>query len=221
MCCPRYGLCAWHLDFRNHTKLEGIQNRAQRVFLGVHTYPPLLCLVGDTGLMKTNLNMLRYWNRLIKMHFDRLPKRIFVWEYMNAKNNWCSELKYIFSRMDLPFLFENVMACNIDLAKRQLFEVEETEWRDEISKKPKLRLYRQIKSHRSTENYLQMDISRLEGSLFSQIRFGIVPIEIEVGRYRQKPVEERFCYHCKDEIEDELYFLFYCKAYKILRNNLP
>ncbi len=66
-----------------------------------------------------------------------------------------------------------------------------------------------------------MNISRLEHSLFSQIRFGILPIEIEVGRYRQKPVEERFCYHCKDEIEDELRFLFSCKAYKNWRNNLP
>ncbi len=47
--------------------------------------------------------------------------------------------------MDLQFLFENFVACNIDLAKRQLFEVEETEWRVEMSKKPKLRLYRQIK----------------------------------------------------------------------------
>ncbi len=100
--------------------------------------------------------------------------------------------------MDLQFLFENFMSCNIDLAKRQLFEVEETEWRDEMSKKPKLRLYRRIKWRKSAENYLQVNISKLERSLFSQIRFGIPPIEIEVGRYRQKPVEERFCYHCKD-----------------------
>ena len=34
-------------------------------------------------------------------------------------------------------------------------------------------------------------------------------------------MEERFCYHCKDEIEDELHFLFSCKVYKNLRNNLP
>ena len=113
------------------------------------------------------------------------------------------------------------MACNIHLAKRKLLEVEETEWRDEMSKKPKLSLYRQIKSRKSTENYLQMNISRLERSLFSQIRFGILPFEIEVGRYRQKPVEERFCYHCKDEAEDEFHFLFSCKAQKNLRNYLP
>ncbi len=50
---------------------------------------------------------------------------------MTGKNNWCSELKDI-SRMDLQFLFENFLACNIDLAKRQLSEVEETEWRDVI-----------------------------------------------------------------------------------------
>ncbi len=67
--------------------------------------------------------------------------------------------------------------------------------------------------------YLEMNISRLERSLFSQIRFSIPLNEIEVGR--QTPVEERFCYHCKDDIEDDLPFLFSCKAYKNLRNNLP
>ncbi len=117
--------------FRNHTKLDGIQNRGQSVFLGVRRYSIVLCLEGDTGWMKAknrrHLNMLRYWNRLVKLHFDRLPKRIFVWEYMNGKNNWCSELKDIFSRMDLQFLFENFKICNIDLVKRQLFDVEETE----------------------------------------------------------------------------------------------
>ncbi len=65
-----------------------------------------------------------------------------------------------------------------------------------------------------------MNISRLERSLFLQIRFGTLQIEIEVGHYRQKPMEERFCY-CKDEIEDEFHFLFSCKAYKNLRNNVP
>ncbi len=62
--------------FRNHTKLDGIQNRAgkQRVFLGVHRYSPVLCLEGDTRWVKAekrrNLNMLRYWNRLVKMYFN-------------------------------------------------------------------------------------------------------------------------------------------------------
>ncbi len=40
--------------------------------------------------------MLRYWNKLVKMHLDILQKEyLFVWEYMNGKNNWCSELKDI------------------------------------------------------------------------------------------------------------------------------
>ena len=49
---------------------------------------------------------------------------------------------------------------------------------------------------------------------FSQIRFGILLMEIEVGRYRKKPLEEQLCHHRKDELEDELNFLFVCKAYK-------
>ncbi len=39
-------------------------------------------------------------------------------------------------------------------------------------------------------------------------------MEIEVGRYRKKPLEEQLCHHRKDELEDELNFLFVCKAYK-------
>ncbi len=65
---------------------------------------------------------------LVKMHFDRLSKRIFAWEYMNGKSNCCSELKAIFNRMGLV-LFQNFVTCNTDLAKRQLFEVEEAECR--------------------------------------------------------------------------------------------
>ncbi len=56
--------------FRNSTKLDGIQNAAKRVFLGVHRYSPVLCLGGDTGWVKVGnrryLNMLRYWNRLLE-----------------------------------------------------------------------------------------------------------------------------------------------------------
>ncbi len=55
----------------------------------------------------------------------------------------------------------------------------------------------------------QMHISTLERSLFSQMRFGILISEFEVGRYRQKPLEERLCYHCKNEIQDKLHF-FIC-----------
>ncbi len=64
--------------FPHHTKLDGIQNRTRRVFLGVHRYSPLLCLEGDTGWMKAK-NRLRYWNRLVKMHFDRLPKKEYLY----------------------------------------------------------------------------------------------------------------------------------------------
>ena len=56
--------------------------------------------------------MLRYWNRLIKMYFDRL-KKIFVRVYMNGKNNWCFELKDSFNRMDFPDVGEKVIVRSV------------------------------------------------------------------------------------------------------------
>ncbi len=52
----------------------------------------------------------------------------------------------------------------------------------------------------------------------SRIRFGILSIEIEVFSVQ---TETCTCYHCEDEIEDELRFLYSCKVYRNLRNNLP
>ena len=98
-----------------------------------------------------------------------------------GKSNWYSELKDIFIRMDFFFLLETFMTYNIDLEKCQLFDAEETECREEMSKKPKLN------DAKVEKKCLQMHVGTPKRSLFSQIRFGILPIEIEVGRDRQNP----------------------------------
>lgn len=45
--CPvmEYASGVW--GYRSYTKLETIQNRAARIFLGVHKFAPLLALEGD------------------------------------------------------------------------------------------------------------------------------------------------------------------------------
>ena len=47
---------------------------------------------------------------------------------------------------------------------------------------------------------------------------GILPLEVEVGRFARKDKEERFCTVCQtQQIEDEYHFLYTCNKLKSLR----
>ena len=59
-----------------------------------------------------------------------------------------------------------------------------------------------------------------ERSAIAQFRFGILPPNIETGRFRNQPVEDRLCTLCEfDEIGDECHFLFKCSLYNDSRND--
>jgi len=169
---------------------------------------------------KRRLSLLRHWNRLMKMSNNRLTKQIFIWEYQNGKDNWCTDVLEIFKNLDLEFIYENFMLCNLKLAETQMKQAENTEWKANLEHKPKLRLYRKIKFNKEPETYVKLNMNRLERSLLAQLRLGILPIEIEVGRYRRKPIESRKCPFCKEYTEDELHFLFDCTTYINLREQI-
>ncbi len=97
------------------------------------------------------------------------------------------------------------MWCNIELAAKQFQILEKIQWKEKALSKPKLRVYNRYKEQRGEEKYVFTGMSRRERSLLAQFRFGILPLEIEVGRYRNKPFAERKYPFCA-EVEDEIYF---------------
>ena len=54
----------------------------------------------------------------------------------------------------------------------------------------------------------------------AQLRSGILPLEIETGRFRNVQVDNRFCFHCKTIVEDELHFVLSCPLYREARQQL-
>ena len=84
----------------------------------------------------------------------------------------------------------------------------------EMKKKSKLRLYNVIKEDRDVEKYVKLNMLPSERSLLPQLRMGILPLRIETGRFIKLKPEERICQLCNSKkVEDELHFLFDCKAY--------
>ena len=93
-----------------------------------------------------------------------------------------------------------------------------------VSMKPKLRSYVMFKNIFKRESYVKMTHSKMSRSIFAQLRLGILPLDIETGRFRHIPSESRMCHFCKNEIEDELHFVYVCPVYsnhrKILLNEI-
>ena len=99
-----------------------------------------------------------------------------------------------------------------------------------MTDKPKLRTYKLYKDEYITEEYICKYMSRQKRSLLAQFRMGVLPLEIEVGRFNlktvenrtmRKKVEDRLCNMCdRNEVEDEFHFLMKCNLYNELRNEL-
>ena len=63
-------------------KIDTVQYRAMRIFLGVHKHAPNLAVAGDmgwtTGRVRRHIEIIRLWNRLIEMPETRLPHKIYI-----------------------------------------------------------------------------------------------------------------------------------------------
>ncbi len=60
--------------------------------------------------------MIRFWNRLINMKDNRLTKHVFLSDFAERRNNWCLELLEllkIFKILDIEFMYDNFLICNI------------------------------------------------------------------------------------------------------------
>ncbi len=68
-----------------------------------------------------------------------------------------------------------------------------------------------FKSEFHTEPYLKRCLSRNQRSSIARLRTGTFPLEIEKGRSRNIPLENRLCRVCEtNSIEDEIHFLIHC-----------
>ena len=96
--------------------------------------------------------------------------------------------------------------CNLTDCLRKLEFLCNIEWCNKLVFKPKLRTYKMFKSHKYTENYVRFNLTCKKRSMLAKFRMGVLPINTEVGRYRNILVDQRFCYNCVNEIEGEIHF---------------
>ena len=211
--------------FKCNYAAEIVQRKAIRFYLGVHRYTSNHVIEGDMGWVSVStrhsLEMLRLWNKLVKLPDSRQLRIIFRWDYNICNNNWSSEVKAIFEECNLQDCFDHVTLVNLNQAKTMIMQKYINKWDRERHLKDKLRVYNMYKWAFGKEDYVDLNISYMERSLIAQFRAGTLPLNIEVGRYRNITLDMRVCTVCdKNEVEDEYHVLCNCSLYDDLRINL-
>lgn len=219
--CPVLDYSSEIWGYINASKMDSVQNKGMRVFLGVHRYAANQMIEGDMGWfpskIRRKINMLRFWNHLSAMKSERLPKKLFIHEY-DQNGVWCQHVKKIFIEIGLEHLYQNKQVCDLKTCENLLHENYKQEWVKLANKKSKLKLYLSIKKEFGLEKHIELNLSRNERSILSQLRCSILPIQIELGRFNNLKVEERICPICNSgSVETECHFLFECSKYETNR----
>ncbi len=227
--CPvmDYGSAVW--GTKSYDKLDHVHNRAMRLFAGVHRLCPISGFTGDMGwldnLGRWKIERIRLWNRLLDTNNDRLVKKVFLWDremYTNTnKSNFISHVKQICCEANLKTSFQDNTRIDLNYVRQHLFQKLSSTWLSSCTKMSKLDLYSQIKPTFGIEPFLTLNIDRYEKSLLSQLRYGILPLRVETGRFGGEKHCDRICTLCNSgSVEDEIHFLFHCSLYDTQREGL-
>jgi hypothetical protein len=119
---------------------------------------------------------------------------------------------------------ENILPKNVITQLEDfLFDKYKVNWQNRMFSQKvgnKLRTYKLFKEVFETEMYLSKNIPSRYRSAFAKFRCGVAPLRIETGRDENKNVNERVCFICHDQIEDEKHVLLDCPLYADLRESL-
>ncbi len=204
-----------------------MQNRVQRFFLGVHRFAPLPATKTEMDWLDIVftrwMSMLRYVGRLAVMEETRLPKKVLRWDILIGSKGWMRDVIDICKELDIPSPVGPMQSLYVydtePLMRRALVKNRE-EWMLAANGMPKLCTYVLIKDFMNVGTMVHQNLPRNQRSVLSKFLCGILPIEIETGRFRNIKRELRFCKMCNSNtaIEDEIHFLHACPRLKEVRD---
>ena len=226
--------CAGIWGLTDYTKINTVQNKACRYFLGVGKNASNAATRGDMGwtncFVKQRLESCRLFCKLSNTTDNRLVKSIFKWSKSHGK---CWEKRFMKFVRDsgLTNLFQTEymsIESVIKQCKSKLIEIDKGKWHSNLFNDTgqvngnKLRTYRIYKTFLEPEVYVKLPLIRDHRRILAMFRCGNLPLYIETGRFARPkiPVNERTCFHCKDVVENEIHFLLECPLYDDIRRKL-
>ena len=135
-----YGAAVWGYAEQNEPQV--LQNRIQRYYLGVNKYTPTAATRIEFGWLDPKyqrwIDIIRYWNRLLKMKENRIPVIIYKWDKSLKQNCWVDQVKQILQYCNLYDCMLKNVPCDLEVLEARLKVLNRNRWWLEANDKPKL-----------------------------------------------------------------------------------
>ena len=155
------------------------------------------------------------------MECHRLPKRILLWDYKCGAKGWLSDIKEICEQGNILSPDNTMWIYDIEPIQRKFLLKERDEWKDAAEEMSKLCTYITVKDFTEIGSLVRANLPRNQRSLVARFLCGILPLEVETGRFADVDKHLRKCKVCEGTaVEDETHFLLKCPALKATRKRL-
>ena len=176
-------------------------------------------------LIIRQIQMIKFANRIWNLERKYLVKKalnVQIVDDINGHYKWVSDVIQIMNKNNIKEI--NVSKSDISHKLKDKFKGDLLERIKSYQEGKKLRTYAQFKHVIKFEPYLNMAKNIKHRIMFTKFRLSAHDLEIEKGRYNNKPIkaEERYCKFCKSNnnliVEDEFHFLMICPLYQLNRD---
>ena len=224
-----YSAAIWGIGNAELKKIQIVQNKACRYFLGGGKYASNVALRGDMGWVSAGVNAkvdaFGMYLKLDRLPPSRLTQQVHWWS-KNVNRSWESRVLSMASKHGcLDILNDNSKCVKavVSELKQTLSITDATQLKMELDKSDKLRTYKQYKCDLQVEHYSTLSLSRDHRRTLFRFRSCSLPLFVETGRYNRPkvPLGERICKLCSlNKVEDEVHFLIDCSLYSDYRYDL-
>ena len=212
-----YAAGVW--GFNAYPAPQVLQNRMERFFLGMHRFTPLPATWSEMDWLSMRklrwLEIIRLYNRISVMEQSRLPRKVLDWDIKCRNKGWINDFVSVCKLTNIPVPTRLNLIYDLEPVRRKMELQCREEWKGAAEKMSKLDTYVKIKDFTEVGVLVKSNLPRGSRSLVSRFLCGILPLEVETGRYNDTKRELRFCQVCgTQQVEDEMHFLFRCTGLK-------
>lgn len=203
--------CRWILHVRKSTNLTGLYGELGRV----------------PFIVTRKIRMINYWNKLLNLDENSVPKRIYMMLKNDADNNitysganWAFRIKSLLNELGLTYVWlqQNERIIPFSLIKQRILDCYKQSWYANINNSNRLLMYSRFKHDFAFENYLDFIQEKKFKIALTKFRLSSHDLAIERGRFENVNRDNRLCKHCNlNMVENEYHFLLVCPLYRDLR----
>jgi hypothetical protein len=237
-----FGAEVWPSE-SNHVWKEAqqLQQKIAKRILQCNSTTTNEAVLGELGWWKLetrrDLIRLKYWNKILNMNNNRMTKKIYNenrrTHELSGEKNWSSYTHTLLSKYNLESYWKDNLPIQPNewerIVHKNIHTHEETTWKENMMKKPKLRTYRLIKRTLQRERYLTINTNQESRKILTSLRTGSNDLRIDTGRREwihqegikmNLPAEQRICRSCLLAVDDEIHFILECQVHSEEREEM-